>query len=349
MSVATELTRILAAKAAIRAAIEAKGVTVPLIDTLDDYAAHIAAISTGSPTAPAAFTAGQWTAAATAVPGEISFNLDPLPSNGGSAYTALEYRVGTGSAIAFTGTGPGVRVVTAGLTAGAASDLQVRGVNAVGAGAWSDTKNRTPLAAGGAAPVISDSSRAGPSAYVPTLAITPPPAMANGDQLVVLTFGAAALSSTDSGGTFTDRTPPSWVAAGVGLYVSNAFATPPGAFTMTFGGSGINEAAVIAVSDVLTSAVIGHANDVTGTSTGARDHAYTSTLINSLLVGYISFTGGSVTAPAGADAFHEWVLGSGGYNHAFAKVRPAAGAYVASLGADASSPSEYGWAEIGAA
>jgi hypothetical protein len=97
-------------------------------------------------TAPAAFTAGQWTAAATSTPGEISFDLTALPSDGGSAITALEYRVGAGAAIAFTGTGTGVRVVTAGLTAGVAVDLQVRAVNAIGNGAWSDVKNRTPLA-----------------------------------------------------------------------------------------------------------------------------------------------------------------------------------------------------------
>lgn len=104
----------------------------------------------GSPdTVPAALTAGQWEAAATANPGEISFNILTLPADGGSPITALEYRVGTGSAIAFTGTGTGVRVVTAGLTAGVAADLQVRAVNAVGAGAWSDTKNRTPAASGG--------------------------------------------------------------------------------------------------------------------------------------------------------------------------------------------------------
>lgn len=100
-------------------------------------------------TAPAAFTAGDWTAAATATAGEISFDLVTLPSDGGSAITALEYRVDGGAAIAFTGTGTGVRVVTAGLTAGVASDLEVRAVNAVGAGAWSDVKNRTPAASGG--------------------------------------------------------------------------------------------------------------------------------------------------------------------------------------------------------
>lgn len=128
-------------------------------------ASVIADYTGGAPadTAPAAFTAGQWTAAATSTAGEISFNLTALPADGGSPITALEYRVGTGSAIAFAGTGTGVRVVTAGLTAGVAVDLQVRAVNAVGAGAWSDIKNRTPAASGGGgsltvvqAPALSD-------------------------------------------------------------------------------------------------------------------------------------------------------------------------------------------------
>lgn len=110
----------------------------------------VAGYAGGSPvaTAPAAYTPGQWSAAATLTPGEISFDLSALPSDGGSAITALQYRVGVGAAVAFTGTGTGVRVVTAGLTAGVAADLQVRAVNAVGAGAWSDVKARTPVASG---------------------------------------------------------------------------------------------------------------------------------------------------------------------------------------------------------
>ena len=100
-------------------------------------------------TAPAAMTVGQWTAEATVVAGEMGINIVTLPSNGGSAITALEYRVGAGAAIALTGTGTGLRTVTAGFSAGVAVDVQVRAVNAIGAGAWSDTKNRTPLAGGG--------------------------------------------------------------------------------------------------------------------------------------------------------------------------------------------------------
>lgn len=163
--VAAGLARLSAAIVALNERVDSTPVTERLtaLNATDDFvvlrggapylvaANVVAAYAGGSPaaTAPAAFVAGQWSADATATPGEISFNLDPLPADGGSPITALEYRVGTGAAIAFAGTGAGVRVVTAGLTAGAAADLQVRAVNAVGSGPWSDIKNRTPLAAGG--------------------------------------------------------------------------------------------------------------------------------------------------------------------------------------------------------
>ena len=48
MSVSTEIQRLTSAKASIKSAIEAKGVTVPSATTLDGYAALIAAIKTGS-------------------------------------------------------------------------------------------------------------------------------------------------------------------------------------------------------------------------------------------------------------------------------------------------------------
>jgi hypothetical protein len=147
-------------------------------------------------TAPAAFTVGQWTADATLVPGQISFNLDPLPSNGGSAITALEYRVGTGAAIAFVGTGTGVRVVTAGLTAGTPVDLQVRAVNAVNPGAWSDVKNRTPLASGGAG--VTFVAAATPYSTVSSLtahALAVPAGLAIGDLLAVVIGDHIAASS----------------------------------------------------------------------------------------------------------------------------------------------------------
>jgi hypothetical protein len=165
------------------------------------YVAEGLEVEAPAATAPAAFTAGQWTAAATATPGQISFDLTALPSDGGSAITALEYRVNTGSAIAFTGTGTGVRVVTAGLTAGTAVDLQVRAVNAVGAGAWSDAKNRTPLA-GGSTPTLVQrttlpSGAASRGEYVDAVAafaanVTP------GNTIIIYGSSNGALGTVDS-------------------------------------------------------------------------------------------------------------------------------------------------------
>jgi hypothetical protein len=157
------------------------------------YLTSLAAIATytggaPAPTAPAAFTAGQWTAAATATAGQISFDLTALPADGGSAITELEYRVNTGAAIAFAGTATGVRVVTAGLTAGVAADLQVRAVNAVGASAWSDIKNRTPLAGsgGGTAAWQSFTATAEGSTHTPAA----PAGLTAGDLQVAVIFGA---------------------------------------------------------------------------------------------------------------------------------------------------------------
>lgn len=99
----------------------------------------------GSPTAPAAFTSGDWTA--TAIAGGIEFNLTALPSDGGSAITALQYSLNAGTSWTnFTGTGTGIRNIT-GLPE-TAQDCMVRAVNAIGNGPDSDTKTRTPLAGG---------------------------------------------------------------------------------------------------------------------------------------------------------------------------------------------------------
>jgi hypothetical protein len=99
----------------------------------------------GSPTAPAAFTVGDWTA--TAIAGGIEFNLTALPSDGGSAITALQYSLNGGTSwTSFVGTGTGIRNIT-GLPA-TAQDCEVRAVNAIGNGPDSDTKTRTPLAGG---------------------------------------------------------------------------------------------------------------------------------------------------------------------------------------------------------
>lgn len=97
-------------------------------------------------TAPAAITVGQWTA--TAGDAQVGLNITALPSDGGSAITALQYRLNGGAAVGLTGTGTGERTISS-LTNTTAYDIQIRAVNAIGAGEWSDTKTRTPEAVGG--------------------------------------------------------------------------------------------------------------------------------------------------------------------------------------------------------
>lgn len=145
MPIADELSRIIAAKAAIRTSIIAKGVSVPAGDPIENYAAYIDAITGGSPTAPSAFTAGMWTL--TGGDAQATIDITSLPANGGSAITSLQYRIDGGSAVTLSGTGTGPRTVT-GLTNGTAYAFELRAVNAIGSGAWGDTKNVTPAAAG---------------------------------------------------------------------------------------------------------------------------------------------------------------------------------------------------------
>ncbi len=111
---------------------------VPYKETLTVVKAYLTS------TAPAAFVAGNWTA--TAGVGSIEVNITALPSDGGSAITALQYRLNGGAAVAFTGTGTGIRTIS-GLTGGVSYDVEIRAVNENGAGAWSDIKARTPTSA----------------------------------------------------------------------------------------------------------------------------------------------------------------------------------------------------------
>jgi hypothetical protein len=156
-------------------------------------------------TAPAAMTAGQWTAEATVTPGEIGINIVTLPSNGGSAITALEYRVGAGAAIALTGTGTGLRTVTAGFSAGVAVDIQVRAVNAIGAGAWSDIKNRTPAAAPSGVTFVAAGAPYNTISSLTAHSIPVPAGLAVGDLLVVTIgdFADATSISTNTAQNFT--------------------------------------------------------------------------------------------------------------------------------------------------
>ena len=85
-------------------------------------------------TAPDAFTAPDWDVAND---GEtVSVNIITLPADGGASITDLEYRVNAGAAISLGETTTGSYPITA----DDGDDIQVRAVNAVGAGDWSDVK-----------------------------------------------------------------------------------------------------------------------------------------------------------------------------------------------------------------
>lgn len=107
------------------------------------------ATPTAAAAAPSAFVAGDWTLAAG--DGQAALTITTLPNNGGSAITALQYRLNAGSAVALSGTGAGSRTISS-LTNGTAYSVQVRAVNAVGPGTWSDTKSVTPAAQPGGTP-----------------------------------------------------------------------------------------------------------------------------------------------------------------------------------------------------
>lgn len=96
-------------------------------------------------TAPAAFTSDQWAIADAATGGTATVTISALPSNGGSAITAIQYQVGAGAWTASGISSTGTFNIT-GLTNGASVNVKVRAVNAIGNGADSDVKGVTPSA-----------------------------------------------------------------------------------------------------------------------------------------------------------------------------------------------------------
>lgn len=117
----------------------------------------VADFAGGTPTAtkPSAFTVGMWTI--TPITGGLAVAINSLPSDGGSAITALQYTLNGGTSwIAFAGTGTGTRNIT-GLPA-SLQTIQIRAVNAVDNADPSDTKSDTPLASGGGTLTFSQNS-----------------------------------------------------------------------------------------------------------------------------------------------------------------------------------------------
>lgn len=118
-----------------------------------------------APTAPGSIPETVWGVVTGAQPGEVILILSALPASGGSPVTGFLYRIGTGVAVAVDST-LGDRVLS-GLEPGAATEVRIAAVNAVGQGPWSATKTVTvkaePIAPPSAlaAPVITGTPTTG--------------------------------------------------------------------------------------------------------------------------------------------------------------------------------------------
>jgi len=108
----------------------------------DDGTGLIREFETLAATAPEAFGVDDWSVSANG-----TVTIENMPADGGSSITDIEYRIDTGSgfgaAVSFGEEGPGSYATTA----EEADDIQIRAVNAVGDGDWSDTKAVPPASA----------------------------------------------------------------------------------------------------------------------------------------------------------------------------------------------------------
>lgn len=95
------------------------------------------------PSAPSAFSAGQWAIEDTMAGETLSVTISSLPSNGGSAITSIEYRIDGGTWTSSGLTSTGTFEIT-GLTNTVEYDVELRANNAIGNGAASDVKSATP-------------------------------------------------------------------------------------------------------------------------------------------------------------------------------------------------------------
>ena len=128
-----------------RAHVSATGYGWPVVRESATLAFATASGINGSATAPSAFVAGNWTLTDPATDGDLTVTVTALPSDGGSALTAIQYRVNAGNWISFGAATTGTYTIS-GLTNGVSVAVELRAVNAVGASAASDTKNQTPTA-----------------------------------------------------------------------------------------------------------------------------------------------------------------------------------------------------------
>lgn len=111
--------------------------------------------TSGAPaaTAPAIFGPAQWALTTGTEPASLSLNVLSLPADGGSAITAIQYRVGSGAWTALTGTETGPRSITM-PAASTAYSITLRAVNAVNPGNPSAAKTATSAAPAAVAPSV---------------------------------------------------------------------------------------------------------------------------------------------------------------------------------------------------
>jgi hypothetical protein len=104
---------------------------------------------------PDAFTISQWSLTDNPSAGgdTLTINIIELPFNGNSPITLLQYRLNGGAAIDLVGVVTGARDIT--VPATTLAQIEIRAVNAIGNGAWSDLKSATPtVEAAGDPPVL---------------------------------------------------------------------------------------------------------------------------------------------------------------------------------------------------
>jgi len=110
---------------------------------------------TVAPTAPAAFTAGQWSLADLTTGGDARITINALPANGGSPLTALQYSLNGGAWIGLGAAATGTYDLLGLFTDGVSTDVAIRVVNAIGSGPGNTKAVTTTLAPSASAPAQS--------------------------------------------------------------------------------------------------------------------------------------------------------------------------------------------------
>lgn len=248
----------------------------------------------GAATAPSAFIDTDWTL--TAIVGGLRFGINLLPSDGGSAITALEYTLDGGTNwTAFAGTGTGDRDVTGLPTA--LQSAEIRAVNSVGAGTPSDTKTATPLAPSSGLAIVQESALV-VNAYATNESISLNP-VGSGNHLVLMvnyyaSEGAPVVTDSNSNDWATNaEVLATWDESANGtrtsvLIYKNIPGNPTSVNASWAPASTPIHAKAIEVSGPSPTIDVASASAAQGTAT-QWDYAFTSTADNALFLGLASF------------------------------------------------------------